>query len=110
MGLINDAWGGARIEAWMSATALRAIGGYGRRARHRRAVRDRSLAARRALGRTMGHVVACAAGVAADDEPWNPRSPAGDWHDAPKALGDYQQWGVPGLRRLQRRDLVSDGP
>ncbi len=28
MGLINSSWGGSRIQAWMSAEALRSVGGY----------------------------------------------------------------------------------
>lgn len=29
MGLVNAAWGGARIETWMSEKAIRSVGGYG---------------------------------------------------------------------------------
>ncbi len=28
MGLINSSWGGSRIQAWLSADALRSVGGY----------------------------------------------------------------------------------
>ena len=97
MGLINDAWGGARIEAWMSAPALRAIGGYDAALDIVALYATDPLAAAARWGERWAAWWHAQPGVAADDEPWNPRSPAGDWHDAPKALGDYQQWGVPGL-------------
>jgi sialate O-acetylesterase len=97
MGLINDAWGGARIEAWMSAPALRAIGGYDAALDIVALYATDPLGAAARWGERWGAWWHAQPGVAADDEPWNPRSPAGEWHDAPKALGDYQQWGVPAL-------------
>ncbi|HET7777529.1 MAG TPA: sialate O-acetylesterase [Rudaea sp.] len=97
MGLINDAWGGARIEAWMSASALRAVGGYDEPLDIVALYARDPLAAAARWGARWAAWWHAQAGVATDDEPWNPRSPRGEWHEAPPALGDYQQWGVPAL-------------
>lgn len=98
MGLINDAWGGAKIEAWLSAPALRKIGGYDESldivALY---ARDPQAAAAR-WGERWAAWWHAQPGIAAGDEPWNPvRGDGSGWRAAPAALGGYQQWGVPEL-------------
>ena len=98
MGLVNASWGGARIEAWMSARALHTVGGYDD-ALDVLAVyaRDPHAAAAR-WGEAWAKWWHAQSGVDAHDEPWNPADRAiSGWRAAPKALGGYQQWGVADL-------------
>jgi len=95
MGLINASLGGSRIEAWMSAPALRATGGQ-----------DEALDA---LAKFATDPVAASADWAqswtkwwralpgANGEPWNPAASTSGWRDAPSPLVGYQQWKVPEL-------------
>ncbi len=98
MGLIHASWGGSRIQAWMSAPALRAQPGHG--------------AALDVLSRYASDPAQAVSqwstlwqgwwqgvpGVAADDQPWNPALPAeGDWKPAPATLGAWERWGDPTL-------------
>lgn len=95
MGLINASLGGSRIEAWLSAPALRATGGQ-----------DEALDA---LAKFATDPVAASAEWAglwtkwwhalpgANAEPWNPADNSPGWRDAPSPLIGYQQWKVPEL-------------
>ncbi|WP_114240293.1 sialate O-acetylesterase [Dyella sp. C9] len=98
MGLVVSAWGGSRIEPWMSAQALRKVGGYdGALDLLEQYARDPQRAGQQwdAQWRAWWHA---RAGVAANDEPWNPAhvSQAG-WQDAPLDKGAWQRWGKPEL-------------
>ncbi|MBM0107628.1 hypothetical protein JM946_23035 [Steroidobacter sp. S1-65] len=96
MGLIAAAWGGSKIESWMSADALRAIGGY-----------ERGLEALAASAKdpTTGAAKWGAIWEAwwreqtkdrAGFEPWSAK-PRGDWKIAPMERGYWEEWGVPEL-------------
>ncbi|MDY6944869.1 MAG: sialate O-acetylesterase [Pseudomonadota bacterium] len=98
MGLIVSAWGGSKIESWMSAAALRSLGGY-----------ERGL---EALARASEDPAAGAAQWGAvweawwrertkdrpGTEPWSAQ-PRGDWKVAPMQLGYWEDWGVPELAK-----------
>lgn len=94
MGLVNAAWGGSRIEAWISAPALRATGQYDAELD----VLDRyaadPLAGIADWGRLWQAWWSSRPGVPADDRPWEG---TGQWRDAPAQLGAWEQWGVPEL-------------
>ncbi|HET9445781.1 MAG TPA: sialate O-acetylesterase [Steroidobacteraceae bacterium] len=96
MGLIVSAWGGSRIETWMSEAALRAAGRnddaldvlalYAQRpaaANARWGVMWESWWLQRMQGRR-------------ESAPWAGKL-AGTWSVAPRALGYWEQWGVPEL-------------
>ncbi|HTJ20267.1 MAG TPA: sialate O-acetylesterase [Steroidobacteraceae bacterium] len=96
MGLIVSAWGGSRIEPWMSEAALRAAGGnndaldvlalYAQQpaAAH---VRWGAMWEAWWLQRTQGR---------RESAPWAIK-PTGEWRVAPPGLGYWEQWGVPEL-------------
>ena len=98
MGLLNIAWGGARIEAWMSAPALRAAGGFDRELDIVSLYARDPLAAAARWGERWAAWWHALPGIGAEDEPWNPaRGDAAGWRDASRELGGYQQWSVPEL-------------
>lgn len=96
MGLIAAAWGGSKIQSWMTAPALRSMGSY-----------DRALDA---LALSSEDPVAAYAQWAniwegwwrerTDDrpgrEPWSAK-PNGEWKPAPVERGYWEEWGVPEL-------------
>ena len=96
MGLIVAALGGSRIEPWMSEAALRAAGGNNEAldvlalyAEHPAAAHARWGAMWEAwwLQRTQGR---------RESAPWASK-PTGEWRIVPRALGYWEQWGVPEL-------------
>jgi sialate O-acetylesterase len=96
MGLLVAAWGGSRIQTWMSAAALRAAGGndealdvLAQYAEHPAAAQARWGAIWEAwwLQRTQGRRASA---------PWAIK-PSGEWRIAPHGLGYWEQWGVPEL-------------
>lgn len=98
MGLIVAAWGGSRIQAWISAEALSAQGEHDDEldALQRYAVDPAAGAARwgeRWTGWWRRH-----GSRGPTDAPWSTsfREDA-DWADAPAELGAWERWGVPEL-------------
>ncbi len=96
MGLIVSAWGGSRIETWMSEAALRASGGNDAALDVLALYAQRPATANARWGamweawwlqRTQGR---------RESAPWAAKS-AGAWRVAPRALGYWEQWGVPEL-------------
>jgi sialate O-acetylesterase len=85
MGLVNASWGGSRIETWISADRLRALGGF-----------DPELDVL-AQYASDPHEAQLKSAVAPGDEPWNPAGTAGGWRAAPEELGAWEGWGVPEL-------------
>lgn len=92
MGLINAAWGGSKIEAWMSAASLRTLGGF-----------DEGLSILSESVTDPWHAVS-RQGAAWEtwwrtrsaSEPWAVRA-HGEWRKAPDALGAWEEWGDPRL-------------
>jgi sialate O-acetylesterase len=101
-GLINSSWGGTRIETWLSAQALRQLGGN-----------DGQLDLLAGYGRDPGMAAARwgeqwqrwwkSQEVTRGIEPWSAgRESAGhdfkgDWQPAPANLGQWEGWGQPEL-------------
>jgi sialate O-acetylesterase len=94
MGLIQATWSGSRIEPWISAAALRKLGGFeqglgvlGDYARDPRAGNERMGAVWESWWRR--HAPQGSA-------PWLPNG-AGDWRAVPEPMRDWKTWGVPEL-------------
>lgn len=94
LGLVHASWGGSGVEAWMTPTALRAVGGYDEAIAILNLSLKDPVAANRRWGETMKAW-------------WSPKHPgeaavapwtgAGAWTPAPKDLGIWERWGVPAL-------------
>ena len=98
MGLIVSAWGGSRIEPWMSAQALRKVGGYDASldllelyAKDRASAGEQWAQQWQAWWRSRP-------GVGATNEPWNPAHVVNEgWRPAPLDRGAWQRWDIPEL-------------
>ncbi|WP_246194405.1 sialate O-acetylesterase [Pseudoxanthomonas jiangsuensis] len=97
MGLVNAAWGGSRIQAWTSAPALRALGGYDAELDVLERYAEDPLAAVGDWGALWQRWWSARPGIAAGDTPWSEDAPQGEWRDAPAQLGAWERWGVPEL-------------
>jgi sialate O-acetylesterase len=98
MGLISAAWGGARVEAWIGADALKTDPRY-RESLEVLALYDKDpLAAARRWGEVWEKWWQARAGSVAGDRPWSMSDRAGgEWRKAPEALGPWEHWNVPAL-------------
>lgn len=98
MGLINAAWGGSRIQAWISGDALRAAGGFDAELEVlAQYATDPATAAGR-WGEHWQRWWRGLPGVTPGDEPWNPEYGTDEgWNDAPRELGAWEHWGIPEL-------------
>jgi sialate O-acetylesterase len=98
MGLINAAWGGSRIQAWISGDALRATGGFDSELDVLAQYATHPAIAAGRWGERWQQWWRALPMVAPGDEPWNPEYNADDgWGDAPPELGAWEHWGVPEL-------------
>ncbi|WOS42865.1 sialate O-acetylesterase [Xanthomonas rydalmerensis] len=97
MGLIQAAWGGARIEAWTSADALRAQGGMGEALDVLALYANDPVAASARWGRHWQQWWTTRAGARPGDTPWQPGADRTGWQAAPATLGAWERWGVPAL-------------
>ena len=93
LGLINASWGGTDIRAWMSAEALRAVGGYEQELDLLQRYAEDSYAAQAEFGARWERWWREQTGDASGSEPWQPEVGA-DWPLAPAQLADWKQWGV----------------
>jgi sialate O-acetylesterase len=90
MGLIAAAWGGSKIESWISAASLRAHGGYDEALDIlSTSVTDPWLASARwgAMWEKWWRQHS-----ANGNEPWSAKA-VGDWRKAPAELGPWEEWG-----------------
>ncbi|QNR95807.1 beta galactosidase jelly roll domain-containing protein [Stenotrophomonas sp. 169] len=97
MGLIQAAWGGSRIEAWTSASALRAQGGMDPALDILALYANDPVAANARWGQHWQQWWSTNAGARADDRPWQPDAEGTGWQQAPSMLGAWERWGVPAL-------------
>lgn len=98
MGLIVSAWGGSRIEPWMSMQALRKVGGFDQGldllALHQK---DPAQAGEQ-WSRQWQAWWHSRPGVSESNEPWGPaRVTHQGWQHAPLDKGAWQRWGMPEL-------------
>lgn len=92
MGLIHSSWGGARIEPWMSAEALRAAGGY-EELLDILELKDK--APQEAIKR-WGDLWERWWKARVPSEPWR-GAKQGEWRTPPRELGHWEDWGDPDL-------------
>lgn len=99
-GLIVAAWGGSKIETWISADALQAAGGYETQLSVLAEFGgDPSEAARR-WGDVWQKWWQGQGAITAGKQPWlASRANAGDWQRAPDELIPWENWGVPALEK-----------
>lgn len=96
MGLVVAAWGGSKIQPWIGAETLRAIGGNDVLLDILDdQLRDPASAALR-FGALWQDWWRDAARGTTRGDPWDPTSDAA-WRDAPPGLGFWENWGVPEL-------------
>ncbi len=97
MGLVNAAWGGSRIQAWTSADALRAGGGFDAELDVLASYATDPDAALARWGEVWTGWWRQRPGIAEDDRPWEGQADGDAWRDAPRDLGAWERWGVPEL-------------
>ncbi|WP_454832872.1 sialate O-acetylesterase [Pseudoxanthomonas wuyuanensis] len=98
MGLVNASWGGSRIEAWLSAEALRKVGGYDDALDVLKQYAVEPVAAAASWGGIWTKWWRGQPGAAPGDEPWRADyAPGEGWRAAPRGLGPWEGWGVPEL-------------
>ena len=97
MGLIQAAWGGSRIEAWTSATALRAGGGSDEALDVLALYATDTPAALARWGRHWERWWTTREGATPGDAPWRAGAADTGWRTAPATLGAWERWGVPAL-------------
>ncbi|WP_225591134.1 sialate O-acetylesterase [Pseudoxanthomonas sp. PXM03] len=97
MGLIQAAWGGSRIEAWTSATALRTGGGSAEALDVLALYATDTPAALAQWGRHWERWWTTREGATSGDAPWRADAPDTGWRTAPATLGAWERWGVPAL-------------
>ena len=98
MGLVDSAWGGSRIEAWISSAGLRTSGEYNDDLDVLSKYSTDPGEATARWGELWGRWWLNRAGTKPGDEPWSPAySPDNGWRSAPRDLGAWERWGVPEL-------------
>jgi sialate O-acetylesterase len=96
MGLIVSAWGGSRIQTWMSEAALRAAEGNNEALDVLALYADRPAAAHARWGAIWEAWWLQRTQSRRESAPWASK-PTAEWRIAPPALGYWEQWGVPEL-------------
>lgn len=94
IGAIHSSWGGSRISAWMSESALRA-GGLAANADALALYARDPAAANRLAAAEWETWWRAQSGVAAGSEPWQPQAELA-WQPVP-AMTNFESWGVPAL-------------
>ncbi len=94
LGLVHASWGGSGIEAWLTPTALRKVGGYDDALQTLELSIKNPAAANRRWGETIKAWWSAKHPTEAAVAPW---TGAGSWTAAPDGLGVWERWGVPAL-------------
>lgn len=98
MGMVVAAWGGARIEPWMSAQALRKVGGYDPGLDLLALYAKDRPRAEQQWDRQWKAWWLSRPGATAANAPWNASSLGQPgWQRAPLQRGAWQHWGLPSL-------------
>jgi sialate O-acetylesterase len=93
-GLIHASWGGTRIETWLSADALRKLGGNDDKLA---LLSDYSLDAGKAAAGWAPYMEKWWTSLpAVSVQPWAAKR-SGQWQRAPASLGHWESWGQPAL-------------
>ncbi|HTV78155.1 MAG TPA: sialate O-acetylesterase [Steroidobacteraceae bacterium] len=98
IGLVHSSWGGSNIRPWMSAAALRAVGGYGTALQLLALYATDQTAAQQRFADQWQAWWRARSGDPPGGEPWHVGSSATDpgWHALP-ALDDWRTWRGAGL-------------
>lgn len=98
MGLIAAAWGGSKIETWISTDTLRQLPEQLPLLEMQRLRVQQPAQAATVWGEAWERWWRELPQIAVGDEPWRMQpGAAGDWQMAPAALGPWERWGVPAL-------------
>jgi sialate O-acetylesterase len=101
MGLVVSAWGGSKIEPWMSESAIATVKGYETAVSVLGVYRDNPLTAAQMWGSHWGALWRDQPGVTPGLKPWSSaRTSAGEWQRAPVDLTPWENWGVPELAKF----------
>jgi len=96
MGLINAAWGGSAIEAWMGGSGFGQSGGFAERLDLLRLYARDPEAANQGFGRMWE--AWWRSTPAGATEPWQPDLAGADrWPEVPEPMRNWKAWGVPAL-------------
>jgi sialate O-acetylesterase len=96
-GMIVSAWGGSKIQPWLSEGAIRALGGYDTQLAVLETYRGDPTAAARRWGEVWQRWWLDQTTVTRGTTPWLPGREAGEWQAAPAELTPWESWGVPRL-------------
>jgi sialate O-acetylesterase len=97
-GLIVSAWGGSKIQPWISEGAIRALGGYDTALAVLETYRGDPAAAAQRWGEVWQRWWLDQKAVTRGKQPWlAARGDAAEWTRAPEAMTPWESWGVPAL-------------
>jgi sialate O-acetylesterase len=97
-GMIVAAWGGSKIQPWMSEHAIRSLGGYDTQLAVLETYRGDPAAAAQRWGEVWQRWWLDQTTVTAGKRPWlQARNDAADWKPAPADMTPWESWGVPQL-------------
>jgi sialate O-acetylesterase len=98
MGLVVSAWGGSKIEPWMSEQAVRTVPGYETALEVLGEYRANEPVGIWHWGEAWKKWWLDQGALTAGRQPWGPaRNDAADWRRAPTELIPWENWGVPEL-------------
>ena len=97
-GLIVSAWGGSKIQPWMSEGAIRTLGGYDTALAVLEQYRGDPAAAAQRWGEEWQRWWLDQKNVTRGKQPWVAvRGDSTDWQAAPPEMTPWESWGVPSL-------------
>jgi len=97
-GLIVSAWGGSKIQPWMSEGAIRTLGGYDTALAVLEQYRGDPAAAAQRWGEVWQRWWLDQKNVTKGKQPWLAvRGDSADWRAAPPEMTAWESWGVPAL-------------
>jgi sialate O-acetylesterase len=97
-GMIVSAWGGSKIQPWMSEDAIRGLGGYDEQLAVLKTFRADPAAAAQRWGEIWQRWWLDQAAVTRGSRPWlRLEGDAATWRPAPAELTPWESWGVPEL-------------
>jgi sialate O-acetylesterase len=97
-GLIVSAWGGSKIQPWMSEAGIRSLGGYDTQLEVLQTYRGDPAAAAQRWGEVWQRWWLDQAAVTRGKQPWKlVKGDAADWKPAPADMPPWESWGVPQL-------------
>jgi sialate O-acetylesterase len=97
-GMIVSAWGGSKIQPWMSESAIRSLGGYDTQLAVLETYRGDPSAAAQRWGEVWQRWWLDQKAVTRGKQPWLlAKGDAADWKAAPAEMTPWESWGVPQL-------------